>query len=121
MGVASVVILLVSVAFPLVIHACATGRIKVNPLAGIRIASVMASEDAWRAGHRAALPSIWVGAPIAVLFAALSIIPSLSEGTRSTLLLVAAGMLIVTVIVGGVFANRAALRLTSEKRADQRS
>lgn len=40
--------------------AAAAGRIRVNALVGIRTASTMASERAWRAGHRAALPLVRV-------------------------------------------------------------
>jgi len=119
MIIAAVVILLVSVAFPFLIHACATGRIRSNPFVGIRIASVMASEAAWREGHRAALPTVWVGAPIAVILAAIALLASLSVEAQRTLVLVAAGVLIVSVIVGGVFANRAALAVSSESVEEQ--
>lgn len=109
MIVASVVILLVSVALPLMIHACATGRIPVNHLAGIRIASVMASENAWRAGHKAAIPTTWIGAAVAVVLAGTSLIPWLPDEAKSGLTIGAAIVLVAAVIVAGVFANRAAL------------
>lgn len=105
----SIVIALVAIAAPLVMHACAAGRIPVNQLAGIRIASVMASPDAWRAGHKAALPATWIGAIAAFVLAAVSFSPALPEGAQSAFVVAAAIVLVAALVIGSVFANRAAL------------
>ena len=109
MIVASIVITLVAIAAPLVMHACAAGRIPVNQLAGIRIPSVMSSAAAWRTGHRAALPATWIGAIAAFVLAAISFSPALPESAQSGFVIAAAIVLVGAVVVGGVFANRAAL------------
>jgi hypothetical protein len=117
---ASIVLAIVAIAAPLVMHACAAGRIPVNHLVGIRTASVMASPGAWRAGHRAAIPSAWIGAIVALVLAGISLSPSLSDDTESGVLIAAAIALLVAVIVGGLFANRAALaQLASEQEQEQ--
>lgn len=106
---ASIAIALVAAAAPLLIHACATGRIPVNLFAGIRIRSVMSSAPAWRAGHRAALPATWIGAIPSFALAAVSFSPALPKGAQSGFVTAAVIVLVAAVVVGGVFANRAAL------------
>jgi hypothetical protein len=105
----SIVVALVAIAAPLTIHACAAGRIPVNHLVGIRIASVMSSPEAWRAGHKAAIPATWVGAVVTIVFAAISFSPTLSESAQSAFVVAAAILLLTALVVGSVFANRAAL------------
>lgn len=46
--------------------AAARGRLGVNHLAGIRFHHVMASPEAWQAGHRAALVPVTIGCALAV-------------------------------------------------------
>jgi protein-S-isoprenylcysteine O-methyltransferase Ste14 len=105
----SIVIALVAIAAPLTIHTCAAGRIPINQLVGIRIGSVMSSPEAWRAGHRTSLPSIWIGALVTIVLAAVSFSPALPESTQSALVVAAAIVLVAALVVGSVFANRAAL------------
>lgn len=59
--------MLLSVAFMVVVPLCATGRIKSNPIVGIRWASLRTSEVAWQTGHRAAMPATYVGGVLAIL------------------------------------------------------
>lgn len=105
----SLVIAVVAIAAPLTIHACAAGRIPINQLVGIRIGSVMSSPATWRAGHRASLPSIWIGAIVTAVLAAVSFSPALPESTQSALIVAAAIALVAALVVASVFANRAAL------------
>ena len=120
MIVASIVIALVAISAPLLIHACAIGRIPVNRFAGIRIPSVMSSAAAWRAGHGAALPATRVGAIAAFVLAAISFSPVLPESAQSGFVIAAAIVLVGAVIVGGVFANRAALNAFAKHEEHQR-
>jgi hypothetical protein len=46
--------------------AAARGRLGVNQFAGFRFAHVMASPEAWRVGHRAALVPVAVGCALAL-------------------------------------------------------
>jgi hypothetical protein len=45
-------------------HLAASGRLERNSFAGFRIPSAMASDAAWRAGHRAAVPIMWLTVPL---------------------------------------------------------
>ncbi|HUG51296.1 MAG TPA: SdpI family protein [Terrimesophilobacter sp.] len=94
---------------PIVIQACAKGRIRVNPVAGIRIRNVMASEAAWRAGHKAAVVPSLTGAGLAVVLSLVSLYPALSPATQSAIVFAAAVVLVVALTIGAFLANRAAL------------
>ncbi|MEO7124430.1 MAG: SdpI family protein [Lacisediminihabitans sp.] len=109
MLVATIVIIVVALAAPLVMHACAAGRIPVNHLVGIRIASVMESAQAWRAGHKAAIPVTWIGAIVAVVIAGISLTPVVPPAAESGVLIAAAIVFLVAIVLAGVVANRAAL------------
>ncbi|MFA4082906.1 SdpI family protein [Mycobacteroides salmoniphilum] len=100
--------LIVSAAFVVVVISvtwrAATGYLARNQTMGIRIPSTMSSENAWRAGHRAALPVMW----LLVLVAAAADMAALSGvATVLTMSLWAVASVIV-VIIAGVVAGRAA-------------
>lgn len=104
--------LIVSIALSFVIISvtwrAATGRLVRNQTAGIRIPSTMASEKAWQVGHRAALPVMWLLAPVAAVADVAAV-----GGVAAMLtmwLWVAASVLVV--IIAGVIAGRAARRVT---------
>ena len=109
MFVASIVLLLAAISMPIVIQACANGRIRVNPIAGIRIRNVMASEAAWRAGHKAAVVPSWIGAGLAVVLSLVSLYPAFPPATQRAIGVAAAVVLVVALTVGAFQANRAAL------------
>lgn len=75
-----------------------TGRLPRNRVVGIRTRATMASDDAWIAAHRAAGPSLFVGA---ALCAATSVIAVPAWPL----------WLVAVVLVGAVQAQRAAGRL----------
>lgn len=52
----------------------ATGQLGRNDLAGVRTRVTMSSDDAWRTGHRAALPPTLISGVITVLWCAVCII-----------------------------------------------
>lgn len=107
MVVASVVLLAANIVIAVISVLCASGHIPVNPMVGIRTRTVKASEAAWTAGHRAALPATVIGAGVAAALAVASLFP-LGAETQSALLLAAAIVTVVALLVGAVFANRAA-------------
>jgi hypothetical protein len=45
-------------------HLAASGKLERNSFGGFRIPSAMASDAAWRAGHRAAVPIMWLTVPL---------------------------------------------------------
>lgn len=91
-----------------VIVAASRGRIRVNGFVGIRTRATLASQSAWQAAHREALPVVrpltLVSAVVAVLSVAASFWPP--WGTRGVL--ASAGLLVVGVVAGGVRGHHAA-------------
>jgi len=93
----------------LVTRAAAAGRLKRNHLAGIRVRSVMASDEAWRRGHAAAVRSMtWTAGVSAVL----SLASLFALGTPWFAVPLLAGVLVLLTGAGwgGVKAHRAAAR-----------
>ena len=48
------------------IHFAASGKLRRNHIAGIRTPSLLASDAGWRAGHRAAIGTVWLTVPVAL-------------------------------------------------------
>lgn len=88
----------------------ARGKVSVNGGAGIRIRSVMASQEAWVKGHRAARPWLHLAAAALATTALVSMVAE--RRTADIALLV--GMLVALgdVVVAGVVAHRAASAVT---------
>lgn len=88
--------------------AAARGRLGVNHLAGIRFRHVMASPEAWQAGHRAALVPVTVGCALAV---GSIVVPLVVGPSEEAIAFWAAGSMIVLLfgtLVGAWRADQAA-------------
>jgi len=89
--------------------AAARGRLGVNHLAGIRLQHVMASPEAWQAGHRAALVPITV---TCALTAGAAFVPvlvrGLTEGAQGAWVIGSTVVLLIGALVSAGVANRAA-------------
>lgn len=110
MIVAAIVLMLGGILVAAVSEAAASGRLGVNPVAGIRTPALMMSEEAWTAGHRAA--RIPVGLAGLVMFLAGAALLALrpDEETAGPLVLAAAAVAVVLVFVGAAVAAPAANR-----------
>lgn len=89
-------------------QAAASGRLKRNPLAGIRIPSTMVSDEAWLATHvRAKRPTLWAGI-VSIASGVLALLP-FPMPVVTVGVLVAAVVILVLVLywarVGGKAAN----------------
>lgn len=107
MIVSSVVLLVVYVGLAVVVVGCANGRIGVNPVAGIRTSTMMANEQTWLAGHRAARTPTIIGCVAAVICLA-PVFFGGSESEHTVLVVLSVALLMVGVIVGSVVGSRAA-------------
>jgi hypothetical protein len=89
------------------------GRLPRQHWAGIRTPSTMRSDDAWLAAHRAGGPPMEVAGWFAVALGALAVIlaPTGLIGPEA-LPVLAAGVLLVGVTIGGVLGVRAARHLS---------
>lgn len=97
-------------------HACAAGKIKVNPLVGIRTAKTMVNEETWRAGHGAAVQPTWVSAIAAAAISLAGLLFLDSPETQIIMVFLACALLLVAVVYGTKLANVAALEaLTVEE------
>lgn len=67
MIVAAIVLFVIAVAVVATTAAAATGLLKINSVAGIRIPSVTRSPAAWEAGHLAALLPVTIAGVVAVV------------------------------------------------------
>lgn len=79
-------------------YLAASGKLKRNGMVGLRIPSTMASDAAWRAGHRAAVPIMWLTVPVAI--AASVGVATIHPGPQPTAVL----LLGLAVLVMGVIA-----------------
>ena len=91
----------------------ATGRLRRNPVAGIRIPSLSASDAAWRIGHRAAVLPTAAAAVICVALAVVKLVNPLFEVVGSILQTV---VLILGVLVRTGLASRAAREQSRSRR-----
>lgn len=63
----SIVPIVLSIAFMIIVPLCASGAIKANPVVGIKWGTLQESEDAWQRGHKAAIPATFVGSILSIL------------------------------------------------------
>ena len=100
-----IVLSFVSIALAVIVVLCARGRIRRNPLVGLRVPSLFASDEAWMAGHHAAAP------PIVVAAIACSLVGAVGIVFRPVIIAAAPVMaliLLVALVVGVVLASKAA-------------
>ena len=118
MSVAAVILMLAAILIVGVNEAAARGRLGINPLAGIRLGSLMFSERAWQEGHRAArVPMIFSGAVLFLSGLGLLLLP-LPESALSTATLVGTVVAVALLIVGASAAKRAADRVLIDDSDD---
>lgn len=97
-------------------HACAAGKITMNPLLGIRTAKTMVNEDTWKAGHAAAVQPLWVSGIAAAAISLAGLLFLDDPNTQLVMVFLACALLITAVIYGAKLANVAAVEaLTVEK------
>ena len=115
MFIASVIILLaVNVIMAGTTYGCATGRIGVNSLVGLRFRYVRESDAAWQGGHQAALPTILTGTALSAGIAIASLFP-VGVAAENALTLVSVCVLFLFLIIGSVRANRAAMLVVADE------
>ena len=103
--IGAVVVAILSIAVIVLIPLCAVGRIPRNPFIGLRLPALFVSDDAWKAGHRAAvLPSVCGG----VVGVIASVLVVTFQGSAAVWFAVAAAGLLVGVVIGAVLGIRAA-------------
>ncbi|MGW6266069.1 SdpI family protein [Cellulosimicrobium funkei] len=116
--VADLVLLLVLAGAGLLLVWCArataSGRIGRNQVAGIRTATTLASDDAWRTAHRAARPlseaAGWV------LVAAAAVLLLVDDAAGLVVVLVATGLALALTVGGLVVGTRAVRREVGPRR-----
>lgn len=85
----------------------ATGRLERNWAMGLRTKRLMASDEAWETGHRAAAPMLMGAGAVSIIAGAVTI-PQPDDGAIGTaIVLTGAGLLLVMVIVSLRQAHRA--------------
>ncbi len=115
MEFASVLLIVGALVIAGAVQACATGRIGVNPIAGIRLPSVMVSDAAWRAGHAAAVIPHWVTSGLAVVFAGFGLFGSNTPANMAMFVMIGAVILLGGTIWGAMVAHRAAVKVPLPK------
>jgi uncharacterized membrane protein HdeD (DUF308 family) len=91
---------------------CARGVIPPNHVFGMRIATFLSSEDAWRIGHRAAImPTAATAVASVVVVVVVGFVPALGETAAATL--INTGLLALGVVTGAVRGSRAIARIGS--------
>jgi uncharacterized membrane protein len=88
----------------------ATGRLPRNIFAGIRIPSTLRSDEAWRAGHRAAASALTTAGFGPIVVAVIVAVKSPGLEARTVLSRIATGWLLGWIGLATVQASRAARR-----------
>ncbi len=103
----------VVVVFPLLLlllavltQLAASGVLRKNWIAGIRIRSTLRSSSAWVAGHKAAAPWVWTGLAVAAVAAAAALL--LNGTIAATFAAIVVIVFAATVVVSLALAGRAA-------------
>lgn len=102
-----VVLLAAGIGVSWVAQAAATGRLKRNSLAGIRLPTTMASDEAWRAAHVRARPPMLCAGVVSVAAAVLALLP-LPTPVVNIGIVVAAAITLALVVYGGIVGGIAA-------------
>ena len=93
-------------------YLAASGKLRRNGMVGLRIPSTLASDAAWRAGHRAAVPIMWLTVPVAIAGSVgVAIIHPGPQPTARLFLGLAVSVMGVIAIVATVVASKAARRV----------
>lgn len=90
-------------------HACALGKIRVNPLVGIRTSKTMVSDVSWRAGHAAAVQPMWVSGIAAAAISLAGLLFLDAPGTQMVMVVLACALLVMAIVYGTKLANVAAV------------
>jgi SdpI/YfhL protein family len=89
-------------------HMAASGKLRRNQTTGIRVPATMASDAAWRAGHRAAMPLMWLTVPVAIVGSVVVAVTNVAFGGVLPGFMV---VLVAILIAAAVVANKAARRV----------
>jgi hypothetical protein len=85
----------------------ASEKLSRNKAVGIRTRGTLASDAGWRAGHRAAIPVMWLTVPASIAGGAVAALTDLGPDLVVRL---TGAMFVAVVIAAAVVANRAARR-----------
>jgi hypothetical protein len=93
-------------------YRAAAGKLARNGISGgIRLPSTLASDAAWRAGHRAAIPITWLTVPVALAgTAGAAMVHGPSRSTIVALTILGSAVIL---LAGAVIAGKAARRVGS--------
>lgn len=91
-------------------HATASGKVRRNFFAGIRLASTLASDEAWLAGHRAAKSPTIAAAWCGIVSGLVAVTPVTAEVYVGAVLVGCVAMLAL-ILHAARLANRAAKRI----------
>jgi hypothetical protein len=87
------------------------GILPINPVAGIRLPSTTCTPEAWRAGHRAALPVLVVTVVVMIATATALLLGADPDRPHPGIVLATAGVLLVGTLVSSAAAASATRRL----------
>jgi hypothetical protein len=110
--VAAIVLFLLAVVIVASTVAAATGILKVNHVVGIRVHWFLFSQEAWQAGHLAALLPVTIGGVIAVAGGFVCLFRPGSEGV-----LIVTILLVIALMAFGILRGDRAARTAAEDTA----
>lgn len=108
MVVSGIVMILAAIVVAITAEGCASGKIRMNGAIGIRIGSVMASQEAWLAGHKAARVQLLLAAGALFIGGLLGVLPGVSMAVSNIGLLISMVACLVFLGFGTAAAIRAA-------------
>ena len=80
MIIGTIALAVTGIVVAILVALCSSGTIGRNPVVGIRVPALLASDEAWKGGHRAAvLPTVVAAIAACALGALALIVPSLAD------------------------------------------
>lgn len=89
-------------------EATARGRLGLNSFMGLRFGYLVASDEAWYAGHRAARIPLVLSGVVVFIAGVILMLAQPNDNAANVVVGVAMGVLLLLVIVAAVIGNRAA-------------
>ena len=111
MLVAGIVLVLVGVLVVVITELAASGRLGINSIAGLRFGAMLASDEGWTVGHRAARVPLDLAGVALVIAGLIYLVVPMTDGVSVLVVIGAMVFTLAMVAIAAVVGNRAATQV----------